>query len=79
MLLVYLVLLEIPLMRDFYELTPLPADSIGQLLAVAVAWTAGVHLVIRTGIVFRVEDAIWGALVGVWRRLRPARDEQGAP
>jgi cation-transporting ATPase E len=79
MLVVYLVLLEIPLMREFYELTPLPGPIIGQLLAISTAWTAGVHLILRRGIVFRVEDAILAALVGAWRRLRPARDEKTAP
>ncbi len=69
MLVVFLVMTQVPLLRDFYELTPLPAATVGQLLLVALAWTAVVHLVRRTGIVGRVEDAIWAWLVRAGRRL----------
>jgi cation-transporting P-type ATPase E len=70
MLLVYLVMIQVPFLRDFYELTPLPPQVLALLLGVAALWTAGVHLLRRTGIVRRVEDALWAAAVGAWRRVR---------
>jgi cation-transporting P-type ATPase E len=73
MLVVYLVMTQVPLLRDFYELTALPPETVVQLLLVAVAWTAVVHLIRRTGVVGRVEDAAWAAAVRAWRRLRPRR------
>jgi cation-transporting ATPase E len=75
MLVVYLVMTQVPFLRDFYELTDLPAATVGQLLLVAVAWTAAVHLIRRTGIVLRVEDAIWERVVRAWRRVVPRRSE----
>jgi hypothetical protein len=33
----------------------------------------------RTPLVFRVEDAIWGFLVRTWRRLRPATGDTKTP
>jgi cation-transporting ATPase E len=73
MLVVFLVMTQVPVLRDFYELTPLPPATVGQLLLVALAWTAAVHLLRRTGIVGRVEDAIWAATARAWRRVRPPR------
>ena len=76
MLVVFLVMLQIPFLRDFYEMTPLPADVIAMLLVAAGLWTLAVHVLRRSGIVARVEDTIWAALVRAWRRVRPAA---GAP
>jgi cation-transporting ATPase E len=73
MLVVFLAMVQVPFLRDFYELTPLPAPIVAQLLLAAAAWTAAVHLIRRTGIVGRVEDALWAGVVRAWRRLRPAR------
>jgi cation-transporting P-type ATPase E len=70
MLVVYLFMIQVPFLRDFYELTPLPASVIAQLLVAAGLWTLAVHLLRRTGIVARVEDALWSAVVSVWHRLR---------
>jgi hypothetical protein len=79
MLVVFLAMTQVPLLRDFYELTPLPVATVGQLLLVAVAWTALVHLVRRTGIVGRVEDAIWAWIVRSWRRVRRPRVSAPTP
>lgn len=73
MLVIYLVMIQIPLVREFYELTVLPPDILGLLLVAAGAWTIVVHLLRRTGIVARVEDIAWAALVRAWRRVRPTR------
>ena len=70
MLVVYLFMIQVPFLRDFYELTPLPASVIAQLLVAAGLWTLAVHLLRRTGIVGRVEDALWAAVVRAWHRLR---------
>jgi cation-transporting ATPase E len=77
MLAVYLVMIQVPFLRDFYELTPLPGPVIALLLGAAGLWTAGVHLLRRTGIIRRVEDALWAALVGAWHRVRPRRAAAG--
>ena len=77
MLLVYLVMIQVPFLRDFYELTPLPPQMLALLLGVAALWTAVVHLLRRTGIVGRVEDALWAAVLGAWRRVRPRRESAG--
>ena len=77
MLLIYLVMIQVPFLRDFYELTPLPPQVLALLLGAAALWTAGVHLLRRTGIVGRVEDALWAAAVGAWRRVRPRRAAAG--
>jgi cation-transporting ATPase E len=79
MLGVYLLFLQTPIVREFYELTPLSSEIVGQLLALSLVWTAGVHLIMRTPLVFRVEDAIWGFLVRTWRRLRPATGDTKTP
>ena len=79
MLVVYIVMTQIPILRDFYELTPLPPTTVAQLLVAAAAWTVAVHLIRRTGIVGRIEDAVWAALVRAWRRIRPAPAGGGAP
>ena len=73
MLVVYLVMIQVPFLRDFYELTPLPGPVLALLLGTAAIWTAGVHLLRRTGIIRRVEDALWEAALAAWRRLRPRR------
>jgi hypothetical protein len=79
MLVVFLVMTQVPFLRDFYELTPLSPETVAQLLVTAVAWTAAVHLIRRTGIVGRLEDATGDGIVRAWRRVRPARDEPGQP
>ena len=76
---IYLVMIQIPFLRDFYEMTPLPGTAIAALLAVAGAWTAVVHLLRRTGIVARIEDVIWTVVVRAWRRIRPAPGGEAAP
>jgi cation-transporting ATPase E len=73
MLVIYLVMIQVPFLRDFYELTPLPGPVLALLLGTAALWTAGVHLLRRTGIIRRVEDALWAGAVAAWRRLRPRR------
>jgi cation-transporting ATPase E len=73
MLVIYLVMIEIPPLRDFYELTPMSVEVIAILLAIAGVWTVAVHLIRRTGIVGRIEDDLWAALVGSVRRLRRGR------
>jgi cation-transporting ATPase E len=73
MLVVYLAMTQIPVLRDFYELTELPLGVIVQLLIVAIAWTIAVHLVRRTGVVLRIENWMWAWVVQTWRRLRPRR------
>jgi cation-transporting ATPase E len=73
MLVVYLLMIQVPFLRDFYELTPIPGRAIALLLGAAGLWTLGVHLIRRTGIIARVEDLLWAAIVRAWRRLRPAR------
>ncbi len=73
MLAVYLLMIQVPFLRDFYELTPLPGSVIAMLLAAAGLWTVAVHALRRTGIVARVEDVLWAALMRAWRRLRPTR------
>ncbi len=73
MLLVFLVMTQVPFLREFYELTPLPRDVLLALLGVAGLWTVAVHLLRRTGIVARVEDALWAAVMRAWHRLRPRR------
>ncbi len=73
MLAVYLAMIQVPAVRDFYELTPLPGAVLAQLLGTAAIWTVAVHLLRLTGMVGRVEDAAWSAVVGAWRRLRSGR------
>ncbi len=75
MLVVFLGMTQVPFLRDFYELTPLSPATVAQLLVTAAAWTAAVHLIRRTGIVGRIEDAAWDGILRAWRRLRPARGE----
>ena len=78
MLLIYLVMVQVPFLREFYELTPLPADVLVMLLVVAGIWTAVVHALRRTGIVARVEDLLWAAVLRAWHRLRPPADAGSA-
>ena len=74
MLVVFVVMVQVPFLREFYELTPLPADVLVALLVVAGIWTAVVHALRRTGIVARVEDLLWAAVLRAWHRLRPPAD-----
>jgi cation-transporting ATPase E len=69
MAVVYVVILEIPLAREFYELTPPEPRTIALLFGLGVAWTAAIHLVRRTHVVRAAEDAI----VRVARRLVGAK------
>ena len=72
MLVIYLVMIQLSPLRDFYELTPLPPGVIAVLLVAAGLWTLAVHVLRRSGIVARVEDAISAGLVRAWRRVRRA-------
>jgi hypothetical protein len=74
MLVVFVVMVQVPFLREFYELTPLPANVLVMLLVVAGIWTAAVHALRRTGIVARVEDVLWAAVMRAWHRLRPPVD-----
>jgi cation-transporting ATPase E len=73
MLAIYLVMIQVPLVREFYELTPLPGTVIAALLATAAVWTLVVHLLRRSGIVGRVEDAAWAGALRTWHRVLAAR------
>ncbi len=64
MLIVYLVILALPIARDFYELTTLGPREILVLLGIGTAWTVAVHGLRRTGLVRRAE----GMLVRAVRR-----------
>ena len=78
MLVVYLLMIQVPFLREFYELTPIPPNVILVLLAVAGLWTVVVHALRKTGIVARVEDVLWARAVRAWHRLRPARGSRPA-
>jgi cation-transporting ATPase E len=67
MLVVYLVILALPIARDFYELTTLGMREILTLLAIGGAWTVAVHGIRRTGLVSRVTAAL---LRGAPRKVR---------
>ena len=54
MLVVYLVILALPIAREFYELTPLSEREVLTLLGIGGAWTVAVHGIRRTGLVQRV-------------------------
>jgi hypothetical protein len=64
MLVVYLVILALPIARDFYELTTVAPHEILVLLGIGTAWTVAVHGLRRTGLVRRAE----GMLVRAVRR-----------
>jgi cation-transporting ATPase E len=70
MLVVYLVILALPIARDFYELTTLAPRELLVLLGVGAAWTVAVHGIRRTGLVDRAEVVIVHAV----RRGPLARD-----
>ncbi len=67
MALVYVVILELPIARDFYELVPLEPRTIGALVGLAVAWTAAIHLIRRTHVVRAAEDVLIAAAGGLVR------------
>ena len=73
MLVVYLVILALPIARDFYELTTLGGREVLTLLGIGGAWTAAVHGIRRTGVVPRVEMALVRALP------RPAKPRKVRP
>jgi len=68
MLLVYLVILAVPIARDFYELTPLDARDVLTLLVIGAAWTVAVHGLRHTGLAPRITTVLWRA---VPRPVRP--------
>jgi len=70
MLALYLAMVQVPFLRHFYELAPIDGAVLVRLLAVTAAWTVAVHLVRLSGLVGRVEDAIWAAIGRAWRRAR---------
>jgi cation-transporting ATPase E len=70
MLVVYLVILALPIARDFYELTTLAPREILVLLGIGAAWTVAVHGLRRTGLVRRAE----GMLVRAVRRGPASQD-----
>ena len=53
----YLLILELPVARDFYELTPLPGSTIGLLVLAGAAWTVTVQLLREP--VGRLEEGLW--------------------
>jgi cation-transporting ATPase E len=71
-LLIYLVMIQFAILRGFYELTPLPAQALALILAIAGLWTLAVHAIRRTGVIGRIEDAVWALVLRAWRRIRPA-------
>ena len=62
MLLVYLVILALPIARDFYELTTLAPHELVVLLGIGAAWTVAVHGIRSTGLVGRAEVVIMRAV-----------------
>jgi hypothetical protein len=58
MLAVYLVILALPIARDFYELTTLSLREVVTLLAIGGAWTLVVHGIRRTGLAARAEEVV---------------------
>lgn len=68
MLGVYLVVLALPIARDFYELTTLGPREVLGLLGIGAAWTVAVHGARRIGIVQGFETAVVRAV-----RRRPTR------
>jgi len=73
MVVVYIAILEIPIVRDFYELTPLRPGVIATLVAYGLAWTIAVHAIRATGLAGRAVDALWARAVRLAERLREAR------
>jgi cation-transporting ATPase E len=57
MVVIFVAILEVPLARDFYELSPLPPAVIGLLGLVGLIWALAVRLFHRA--VQRFEDALW--------------------
>jgi cation-transporting ATPase E len=68
MLAVYLVILALPIARDFYELTTLGAREVLTLLGIGTAWTVAVHGIRRTGVMPRVVAVL---LRAVPRKIGP--------
>jgi len=66
MAIVYLTVLSLPIGRAFFELEPLPAELVAALGLMAIAWTALVLLIRRTGVVQHAIDRLVG-----FRRRRP--------
>jgi cation-transporting ATPase E len=58
MLGVYLVILALPIARDFYELTTLGPHEVLGLLGIGAAWTMAVHGLRRSGLARRVEAVL---------------------
>ncbi len=58
MLGVYLVILALPIAREFYELTPLGPREVLGLLGIGAAWTIAIHGLRRSGLARRVEDVL---------------------
>jgi cation-transporting P-type ATPase E len=70
----YLAVLWSDVGRSFFELHPLPADTVAILGLVAAAWTLAVLLIRRTGFVQRAIDQ----LIAAWERMtRVLRAERG--
>ncbi len=55
---VYIVFLEIPVARDFYQMSPVEPATIGVLLALGIVWTVAVHLIRRTHVVLAAENVL---------------------
>jgi cation-transporting ATPase E len=72
MAVVYIVLLEIPFAREFYQLVPLEPATIGLLLGLGITWTVAVHLVRRTHVVLAAENVLIGLAQRLWA-ARPRR------
>ena len=74
MLIVYLVILALPIARDFYELTTLASREVLVLLGIGAAWTVAIHGIRRTGLVDRAEIIIVRAVRRgpLARRVRPS-------
>jgi hypothetical protein len=70
MLAIYMVILALPIARDFYELTPLGPREVLVLLGIGAAWTAAVHGARRMGVV----QALGAAVVHTVRREATPRD-----
>jgi cation-transporting ATPase E len=73
MAIVYIVILELPIAREFYELVKLPIETIVALLLLGIAWTGAIHLIRRTHVVRAAEDL----LVALVLRAVPAASHLG--
>jgi len=68
MVALYVLILEVPVARDFYELTPLPWSTIGVLVLVWAVWTLAAQALRRP--VGRLEDALSRLALRLWRVKR---------